>query len=155
MTSTWCWLWYIYHKWKQMDHEHKMSNIPLAPAYTIPGQTATTLADDEIETMQPSAHAVKSEQKAGMNEISTPKISWHHEATVISCDFQCGIHCSVTHISKKSQNANQSCKNSLYPLVRWHYLTPQWQMKLHGNIEFLEPPLTKVIFLIFGVVNGY
>jgi hypothetical protein len=58
-----------------MDHEHKMSNIPLAPAYTIPGQTATTLADDEIETMQPSAHAVKSEQKAGMNEISTPKIS--------------------------------------------------------------------------------
>jgi hypothetical protein len=35
-------------------------NIPLAPAYTIPGQTATTLADDEIETMQPSAHAVKS-----------------------------------------------------------------------------------------------
>jgi hypothetical protein len=43
-----------------MDHEHKMSNIPLAPAYTIPGQTATTLADDEIETMQPSAHAVKS-----------------------------------------------------------------------------------------------
>jgi len=35
-------------------------NIPLTPAKTIPGQTATALAADEIETMQPSAHAVKS-----------------------------------------------------------------------------------------------
>jgi len=43
-----------------MNHEHKMSTYLWLQQYTIPGQTATTLADDEIETMQPSAHAVKS-----------------------------------------------------------------------------------------------
>lgn len=152
-----CWLWYIYHKWKQMNHEHKMSTYLWLQQYTIPGQTATTLADDEIETMQPSAHAVKSGwAKAGMNEISTQKIglkSWSNSHQLWFPVWD-SLFCKPALVKNLKMPINL-CKTSHYPLVRWHYLTPQWQMKLHGNIEFLEPPLTKAIFLIFGVVSGY
>ncbi len=48
------------HNWKKMECEHKIIDIPLAAAYTIPGQTTVTPPVDEIETMLPLPDDFKS-----------------------------------------------------------------------------------------------
>ncbi len=50
----------ISHKGEKRVCEHKSIGAPLAPAYTIAGQHATTPAIDEIETMLPWPDAFKS-----------------------------------------------------------------------------------------------